>query len=452
MIHRVLSVTALTVRAAARSRMIHSLAVLLFLVLLVIPLTVKADGTLTGEIQLVLHLTLSLVGIILGIATLWAACAGISREIEDRRIRLVAVKPVRKGEIWFGKWLGLAILNAIFLVAVGFATWAYLSLKVPREKPGAEAGSGLHTRVLVGQQRVLPQPEDLGDAVQVRLDQVLARLSGEGDTVTDYDRGRILAFIQRQVLSERAVLNGGDTKTWTFQVPRTSRDAKGASVRVNVSPVSGIAVPEKGYWRIQADGASHEIDGVGLARTQGRIEVPFVLSDTDVQVIYTHPPGEQSILFDWERPIELLIPEKGFPENLSRALLLLFCRLAVLSALGLAAGTLFSFPVATFFSMAVLLLSFTGHYFIVSEKTDDRSPIVAVQHEESWLYEVGEALIVRLEAIAGPALRSNPFADLSDGILITGGALGEAAGLMLLYVAILGVISSLLLNRRELAA
>jgi hypothetical protein len=101
--------------------------------------------------------------------------------------------------------------------------------------------------------------------------------------------------------------------------------------------------------------------------------------------------------------------------------------------------------------MSIVFLAVTGHSFTVGEKTDVRSPLASIEREESVLYKVGEALIVRLESVAGPALRSHPFADLSDGILITGRALREAGLLMVLYVFIFALVSSVLLGRRELA-
>ena len=454
MIRRILSVASLTMRAAVRSRLVACLALVLVCVIIAMPTTAQGDGTLAGELQVLLHFTLGMSGFILGVATLWAACAAISRDIEERRIRLVAVKPVRKGEIWVGKWLGLMTLNAIMLLAVGAATCAFLAWRVHRHSGGPEAREAAYSRVLVGQRRILPRQEALTRETQAELEAVREHLAAEGKQLSGYERGSITAFFRRRLLAERAVVGAGEIKTWVFDLPKGGfREGAACTIRVNVSPVSGVMHPERGTWEIGSGDARHVADGAELVRSAGRMVIPgsLLMKVDALQVSYAHPPGERAILFDAEKPVELLVAEHSFLYNLCCSLLMVFFQLALLAALGLAAGTVFSFPVATFLSAAIVLLSATGHYFTVSEKSDSRSPIAALQQDESFLYRVGEALIVRLEYIAGPALRAHPFADLSDGILITGKALGQAGALMLIYVAVLALVSSAVLSRRELA-
>ena len=39
----------------------------------------------------------------------------LAREIEDNVLQMVAVKPITRWQIWFGKWIGIMLLNAFFL-------------------------------------------------------------------------------------------------------------------------------------------------------------------------------------------------------------------------------------------------------------------------------------------------------------------------------------------------
>ena len=52
--------------------------------------------------------------------------------------------------------------------------------------------------------------------------------------------------------------------------------------------------------------------------------------------------------------MEVLYPEGGFALNFARGLGIIFCWMALLAALGLAAASFLSFPVAAFFSLAML--------------------------------------------------------------------------------------------------
>ena len=60
------------------------------------------------------------------------------------------------------------------------------------------------------------------------------------------------------------------------------------------------------------------------------------------------------LLFPVEDGMEVLFPEGGFALNFARGLGIIFCWMALLAAVGLMAASFLSFPVAAFFSMAVL--------------------------------------------------------------------------------------------------
>ena len=109
----------MAIRSAIRSRVVGVLLCLLLLAIIGLPLTVKGDGTLTGEVQVLLTYTLGAVTMILSIATLWAGCAAVSTEVEEKQIHLILTKPVNRFEVWLGKWLGLVTLNAVLLLVSG---------------------------------------------------------------------------------------------------------------------------------------------------------------------------------------------------------------------------------------------------------------------------------------------------------------------------------------------
>src|SRR5665811_2051042 len=58
--------------------------------------------------------------------------------------------------------------------------------------------------------------------------------------------------------------------------------------------------------------------------------------------------------------MEVLYPEGGFALNFARGLAIIFCWMALLAALGLAAASFLSFHVATIFSLAMLVVVFSS--------------------------------------------------------------------------------------------
>ena len=71
-------------------------------------------------------------------------------------------------------------------------------------------------------------------------------------------------------------------------------------------------------------------------------------------------PNDTALLFPLEDGMEVLYPEGGFALNFARGLGIIFCWMALLAALGLAAASFLSFPVATFFSLAMLVVALSS--------------------------------------------------------------------------------------------
>ena len=162
------------------------------------------------------------------------------------------------------------------------------------------------------------------------------------------------------------------------------------------------------------------------------------------------------MVFDPNHAVEVDVRQGSFGMNFARALVVIFCRLAVLTAFGLTAGALFSFPVATFSAMALVIVSLVGHYFTVESASrfadgSDHHSRSSVS-DELLLQKIGEEVIKRVEVVAGPALRMDPLASLADGGLITWRFTGKAVVLLLVvYSGCLGVLGTLALRRKELA-
>src|SRR6266849_8999159 len=90
-------------------------------------------------------------------------------------------------------------------------------------------------------------------------------------------------------------------------------------------------------------------------------DIPPNLDENGVLTITFVNPNNTALLFPLEDGIEVLYREGSFGLNYVRGLGIIFCWMALLAALGLAAASFLSCPVAAFASLSVLgLVLFSG--------------------------------------------------------------------------------------------
>jgi hypothetical protein len=185
--------------------------------------------------------------------------------------------------------------------------------------------------------------------------------------------------------------------------------------------------------------------------------VSVIRLNQPVVVRFTNDREDKSrtLIFDPERNIELLVPESGFEMNLARALVIILCQVALLAAIGLTAGTIFSFPVAVFAGFAVPAMALMIHYFAFASQPGHMCKHAHhhhdVEQEHSVVREVSERGVLALGKVVEPAMRFGPLTLLSRGMLVSWRLTGEAVGLLfVIYSGFFGLLGGWFLRRREL--
>ena len=181
---------------------------------------------------------------------------------------------------------------------------------------------------------------------------------------------------------------------------------------------------------------------------------PDLFDENGLLTITFVNPNETALLFPLEDGMEVLYPEGGFALNFARGLGIIFCWMALLAALGLAAASLLSFPVAAFFALAMMLVVFSSG--TLAESVDSGS--VAAGNAETGQSGHSVADVVLIPAFKGVlavvnlAKNFSPIDALSSGRSITWGELGLAfAQIVLLLGGIFAAAGIIFFNRRELA-
>jgi hypothetical protein len=163
--------------------------------------------------------------------------------------------------------------------------------------------------------------------------------------------------------------------------------------------------------------------------------------------------NDSALVFPLEDGLEVLYREGGFGLNFIRGLGIIFCWLALLAAMGLAAASFLSFPVAVFFAFSLLLfgtsagalLKDLGEGTFLGENHETGAGLSFIDQEKSNVYKM-------LVKVTDTYSSFSPIEPLSTGRSIAWLHLGNA---FLLVVVFLGgsmvLVGVICFTSRELA-
>ena len=455
---RILAITWLTWKAALRFKLFLVIAALLILAVVGLPLVIQDDGTARGFTQIILTYTLSAITALLGLSTLWLSCGTLARDIEECQIQVVATKPIARWQIWLGKWLGIVSLNAALLAISGACIYGLLQWRATK-LPAAEQKI-LREQVLVARDSAKEKNYDAeidAEAAQVLQERL------KSSPVTTADLPEVQKQIREQVKAELQVVPPGyASRPWQIDLGFAKNYLHDKPLQLRVKFNAAQKSSSGTYlalWQVGVPGTTNfwqtETPMSLAADTVHEFQIPPNLFDTNgVLTILFVNPNDTALLFPLEDGMEVLYPEGGFALNFARGLGIIFCWMALLAALGLAAASFLSFPVATFFSLAMLVVALSGG--TLSDAIDSGS--VAAGNEETGVagHSSADSVLIPffkgILAIIRLVEKFSPIDSLSSGRAITWGELGLAFGqIVLLLGGIIAVAGMVLFQRRELA-
>ncbi|MBK9139472.1 MAG: hypothetical protein IPM17_12045 [Verrucomicrobia bacterium] len=449
-----LAIARLTFKAAFRFRLVPLLGLFLIGGVAVLPAVIIHDGSARGLTQIVLTYTLGLITAVLGLATLWLACGTLARDIEECQIQMVAVKPVPRWKIWAGKWLGIMFVNLLLLglstaIVYGQLLWRAKSLSENQRII-------LQNEVFIARGSLRPPVPDYESEVQRRAQERL-----KNERVAAMDRAEVVRIIRDQVRAELSAVPPGWMRRWDIDMSHLKEQVRDQFMFLRIKFLTPIPEDTKTYiglWRIGPAGSPRQMvqELSQAANTFHEIPLNPNLLDEQGKLTIEYANGSDSVLyFPLEEGIEVLYREGGFALNYVRGVTIIFCWLALLAAVGLFAASFLAFPVAAFFSLALLLVSFsTGTMTQVIEQ----GTIRAVDHETgqvgkaNWFDEVTVLFFKGMYWTVQQVRDFSPIESLSLGRSITWGTLARAvAQVVLLMGGLFAVFGIWIFERRELA-
>ena len=455
---RILAITWLTWKAALRFRLFLVIAALLVLAVVGLPLVIKDDGTASGFTQIILTYTLSAITALLGFSTLWLSCGTLARDIEECQIQVVATKPIARWQIWLGKWMGIVSLDAALLAISGACVFGMLQWRAGT-LPAAEQ-TILREQVLVS--RGSAKPEDVTAQIDTETEQVLAnRLKSNPELARSVDLPEVRRQIREQVKADFQLVPPGYTRPWQIDLGFAKNYLHDRPLQLRVKFNSANHSANGTFmlvWQVGGAGSTNyrQSEPMSMAPdTFHEFTIPANLFDKDGQMtIVVANPNNTALLFPLEDGMEVLYPETTFGVNFVRGLGIIFFWLALMAAVGLMAASFLSFPVAAFFSLALMTVVLSSG--TLTETVASGS--VAAGNSESGVAGHSVADVVLIPAFKGIlslvqlVQNFSPIDALSTGRSVTWTELGQA---FVQIVVVLGGIFALIgifcLNRRELA-
>lgn len=453
---RLFAIAWLTWKAAFRFRLFLVIAVLLLAAVVGLPLLLKDDGTARGFTQILITYTLSVITALLGLSTLWLSCGTLARDIEECQIQVVASKPVARWQIWLGKWLGIVSLNAALLVLSGACVYGLLQWRATR-LPAAEQEI-LHTQVLVA--RGVAQPPDHSAEIDAQTEQLLQERLKQ----THIENANLPAVRQQLREAVKAyfqLVPPQYTREWQIHLGFARNFLHGQPLQLRVkfnTAEVGASGTFVGQWRVGEPGTANVWYSEPMSLSPNvyhEFEIPPDKFDSQgVLTIDFRNANNTTLLFPIEDGMAVLYPAGGFTLNFARGLGILFCWMALLAAIGLASASFLSFPVATFFSLALLVVVFSSGTLADAVTS---GTVTGVNEETGAVgYSIADHVLIPLFkgilAVVNVVKNFSPIDSLSTGRAISWSELGAAFGqIVLLFGGVISLIGISLFARRELA-
>jgi hypothetical protein len=223
------SVARQTFQQCFRSRAVVVTLLLLAVLLVLMPFVLQGDDTLAGRVRTFLSYATAALTMTLSALTVFFSVILISEDVRTRRVFILAVKPVARWQYVLGRWIGMAMLNAVLLVIAGGGIYVLAQqMRSGAMGPAINAAdrTSVETEVFTARKRVGPVIEvDYDRLTQDRLEMMdeqgsiepaLAMYASRYET-EDEAMEALYQEIYKQVSQQAQSRGPGDPFQWRFE-------------------------------------------------------------------------------------------------------------------------------------------------------------------------------------------------------------------------------------------
>ena len=417
---KIAAIATLTVRSAIRSRVLAAAAAAIITVIITLPFMIKGDGMPGSKLSIFINYSFGLLMFVTSLTATWCGAGAISLEVGTRQIQLLVTKPLKSVQIWAGKLIGLMMINLFLLVLGGALMYAMIHWTLGTVETGKS------------------DQRDLGR-----------------DIMTVY---RTVSPLKTPGASSRqAAVGPGQVYRWQFDLTRQTADTQFALLKFRFIPSPfSYQSPVAGIWHASTKKQTDLLNKKHMISPNMTVylNIPGIerTSILNLEYLNTQTNPAVTVFLPSDNGLSLLIPESSFETNLLRGLMIVFARLVFFTSLGMITGTLFTFPVAVFASLGLLITAYSGGFVRqLAERglwifvSDDKFSNITLIFNE-----IVRVLFRFFVLILSPLERFNPLDFLPDSLYIPWSLVGQSfIMLFCLYPLILLLIGAECLSRRE---
>ncbi len=342
-----------------------------------LPFSVTGDSSLTGAVQSFMSYSLMATGLLLGVLTIFM-CRSLSDEFVHHQMFLVVTKPVARWQIILGKWLGMSLFNATFLLFSGASMYGMVHYIKWTHPPQDEVydEQELNNEVLVARHTrsrdmSIPNFPALAEAEYQRdLEQ------GKYEQQPNFNPRQQRRSLEKKYEARWRVIGPYETREFFFKNILCDRSPdKEIQIRYKAD-VAGYEKDEiyRAIWRVgdkEKGAEAYELHVRHVIDRFHTMRVPANAVADDhtlkVTVVNVNPfEGEQQkgnvLNIRKSDGIQVLFIVGSFEWNLIRLLSMMMFKLMFLGAVGLMMATVFSYPVACLTSFTVYMLAGTRSF------------------------------------------------------------------------------------------
>lgn len=368
---KIWAIARLMIAEGLRMKIALVFLVLIAAVVVGLPFSSSSDSTLTGAVKSFMSYGLSATGLLLSMLTIFMS-RSLSDELVSQKIFLTMTKPIARWQYVLGKWVGMMVLNLVFLITSAGTIYGmvyYIKVTKPPSDERYDAKE-LANEVLVARHATAATLPDFTEDAELEFQH-------------NVEQGRYASVPEDFDLEhEKKTLRGKHEMKWRVVGPENGRVLEFERLLCDRSPgkyvqlrykteVTGYPPDEifRAYWEF---GDPYKNVPVYTTKTRHivaryhtiRIPANAVADDNTLQVRFFNQnrfEGERQAnnVMEFRRsdPLEILFTVGSFEWNLVRLLSLMMFKLMFLGAVALLCTTVFSFPVACLASFTVYVIA-----------------------------------------------------------------------------------------------
>lgn len=342
---------------------------ILAIVVLGLPFSIRGDSSLSGAVQSFMMYALSATAVLLALLTIFMSRT-VADEFRDRQILLVAVKPLPRWRYIAGKWLGISLVNVVFLLLAAAVTYAMVHYIRRTHTPIDDLYDKPHleNQVLVARHARKIRPPDFRNEAEAELQRNLEQ--GIYANKPDFDPVRERERLTIKYEARWRVIGPLEMRNFHFDNVLTDR-SPGREIQLRYKTQVTNYPPDEIFRAVWIFG--DPLKGSVSYRTPVRhvvgryhtIRVPAdaVAPDQTLTVTFLNQnpfPEEQQfrnvLEIRAEDELEVLFGVGSFEGNLLRLLTLMASKLLFLAAVSVLTATMLSFPVACLTTFTIYIL------------------------------------------------------------------------------------------------